>query len=60
MISLPLGVQLREDACQVGLKYCINKQSSQTEAIAMPSQYRQNYTPNRPLPRWLQRLINWL
>jgi len=26
----------------------------------MPSQYRQNYIPNRPLPRWLQRLINWL
>ena len=41
------SVQLREDACQAGLKYCINKQSSQTEATAMPSQYRQNYTPNR-------------
>jgi len=22
--------------------------------------YRQNYTPSRPLPRWLQRLIYWL
>jgi len=26
----------------------------------MPSQYRQNYTPSRPLPRWLQRIISWL
>jgi len=26
----------------------------------MPSQYRQNYVPSRPLPRWLQRIIYWL
>ena len=26
----------------------------------MQSQYRQNYTPGRPLPRWLQRIISWL
>jgi len=26
----------------------------------MYSQYRQNYTPSQPLPRWIQRLIAWL
>jgi len=26
----------------------------------MYSQYRQNYVPSQPLPRWIQRLIAWL
>lgn len=31
-----------------------------SEPIAMPNQYRQNYTPTRPLPQWLRRIISWL
>lgn len=32
------------------------------QGAAMPThlQYRQNYIPRRPLPRWLERLIAWL
>jgi len=26
----------------------------------MHNQYRQNYVPGRPLPRWLQVLLRWL
>jgi hypothetical protein len=37
---------------------CIKTQSLQ--GFAMPNPYRQNYTPDRPLPRWLKRIINWL
>ncbi|MCY4746724.1 hypothetical protein NYO99_17240 [Pelomonas sp. UHG3] len=40
-------------------EYCINRQL-QRKAHTMLSQYRQTYTPSRPLPRWLQRLISWL
>jgi hypothetical protein len=34
--------------------------STEQRGYAMYSQYRQNYVPSQPLPRWIQRLIAWL
>jgi hypothetical protein len=52
---MPEGRRLAND-----WRSCINEQLSFLPGVTMPNQYRQNYTPSRPLPRWLKRIINWL